>query len=269
MEDGEEQVPHNLRATFDLSAQPSDGPRIYSYTQIAGIRPGYFYRSNDGQHEVPEVKYQATWITFKGLEAPESELSGTGPIAIMFGAVDPTGEKVPLVRVHSGCMTGDTFGAFTCDCGPQLTEAIQIMNERDAGSTIIYLPHHEGRGIGIANKIEAYALAKAEELDTYEAMTRLDHEPDQRDYKAAAQMLALIGVKRFDLLSGNPKKIAGLMEHAAEHGLDIRYTVPTKLYLTDENREYLTGKEAEGAHQFSDGSVNGDGSQPAAEPVEP
>ncbi len=245
-----------LAPNFDLSGKDGEGARVFSYTEIKGIRPGYIYQSGEDSHEVPEVPYRATWVTFKGLaNAPESEISGTGPVALVFGT--PEEGKLPLVRVHSGCMTGDTFGAFTCDCGPQLTEAIKIMMERKGGSAVIYLPHHEGRGVGIANKLEAYEKAKTEHLDTYEVMRQLGHEPDSRQYEEAAQMLSLIGLNRFELLTGNPKKLAGLMKYGDKYGLEADKITPTMLYKTKENTAYLSGKEAHGDHEFNGDTVGG------------
>src|SRR3954463_4096088 len=130
---------------------------------------------------------------------------------------------VPLVRPHSECLTGDVFGSQRCDCGPQLREAAERVTV--AGGFLLYL-RQEGRGIGLYAKLEAYALQDAG-LDTYEANVALGHEPDERDYTVAAQMLHALGVRRVALLSNNPDKAAQL----STLGIEVTRRVPTGVHV--------------------------------------
>ena len=139
--------------------------------------------------------------TFRGLA------DGQEHLALAFG--DPEDGELPLVRLHSECLTGDVFGSARCDCGPQLREAVEQI--ASTGGVLLYL-RQEGRGIGLYNKLDAYALQDAG-LDTYEANTALGFAEDARDYTAAAQMLATLGIARLDLLTNNPDKVGQLREH--------------------------------------------------------
>jgi GTP cyclohydrolase II len=155
-------------------------------------------------------------------------------------AARPPGEypRVPLVRPHSECLTGDVFGSQRCDCGPQLREAV----ERIAGSGgfLLYL-RQEGRGIGLYEKLEAYALQDLG-LDTYEANLALGHREDERSYVAAAQMLHALGVSRVALLSNNPDKARQL--HRC--GVSVAAQVPTGVHLSTANGRYLAAKARRG-----------------------
>ena len=146
--------------------------------------------------------------------------------------------NVPLVRLHSECLTGDVLGSARCDCGPQLQEAItQIAG---TGGYLLYL-RQEGRDIGLYNKIDAYALQE-DGLDTYEANLALGFAEDERDYTVAVQMLGALGVDRLDLLSNNPHKAAQL----EEAGLTVVRRVHTGLHLSPVNLGYLAAKAAGG-----------------------
>jgi len=145
---------------------------------------------------------------------------------------------VPLVRPHSECLTGDVFGSQRCDCGPQLREAVERITA--AGGYLLYL-RQEGRGIGLYDKLDAYALQDAG-LDTYEANLALGFAPDERDYTAAAQMLGALGVSTISLLSNNPDKAAQL----GRLGLTIAARVPTGVHLSEANAGYLSAKARNG-----------------------
>lgn len=151
----------------------------------------------------------------------------------------PTAD-VPLVRLHSECLTGDVFGSQRCDCGPQLREAVERI--ADAGGYLLYL-RQEGRGIGLYNKLDAYALQE-QGMDTYEANLALGFAKDERDYAVAAQMLEALGVGRLDLLTNNPDKETQL--RAA--GICIRARVSTALHLSPVNGGYLAAKAGRGHH---------------------
>ncbi|MEE6261588.1 GTP cyclohydrolase II [Plantactinospora sonchi] len=145
----------------------------------------------------------------------------------------------PLVRPHSECLTGDVFGSQRCDCGPQLREAVQRIAE--AGGFLLYL-RQEGRGIGLYPKLDAYALQDAG-LDTYQANVALGHGEDERDYTAAAQMLNALGVSRLALLSNNPEKA----EQLGRLGVTVTESVPTGLYMSPANANYLAAKASRAA----------------------
>ncbi len=155
-----------------------------------------------------------------------------------------TPDKPPLVRLHSACMTGDVLGSLRCDCGAQLTTALeQIANE---GGYIVYLPQ-EGRGIGLANKIKAYAL-QDQGLDTVEANHKLGFEADLRDYGLAAQVLRELGVTAVRLLTNNPRKVAGLQRYGVQ--VVERIAIQTPIRAT--NIRYLQTKREKLGHWVSD-----------------
>jgi GTP cyclohydrolase II len=168
----------------------------------------------------------AETITFHGL-ADQAE-----HIALVFG--EPAGDPAPLVRIHSECLTGDVFGSARCDCGPQLREAVERLS--NDGGVLLYL-RQEGRGIGLYNKLDAYAL-QDHGLDTYEANSALGLPEDGRDYTAAAQMLTALGIDTISLLSNNPDK----GEQLNAHGITVRHHVPTGVFATSTNVDYLRAK---------------------------
>lgn len=145
-----------------------------------------------------------------------------------------------LVRVHSECLTGDVFGSERCDCGPQFREAIERLS--DAGGLLLYL-RQEGRGIGLYDKLDAYAL-QDRGLDTYQANLALGRGEDERDYTVAAQMLHALEVSRVALLSNNPDKAVQL----GQLGVDVIERVPTQLHLSAANTRYLAAKANHRAH---------------------
>jgi GTP cyclohydrolase II len=150
------------------------------------------------------------------------------------------GGEAPLVRPHSECMTGDVFGSARCDCGPQLREAVERISR--SGGFLLYL-RQEGRGIGLYEKLDAYALQDAG-LDTYAANRELGRGDDERDYSAAAQMLLALGAHRIRLLSNNPDKAHQL----ARLGVAVDENVPTGVHVSESNLHYLTAKRDLTAH---------------------
>ena len=148
--------------------------------------------------------------------------------------------RIPLVRPHSECLTGDVFGSQRCDCGPQLREAVERI--ADCGGFLLYL-RQEGRGIGLYEKLEAYALQDTG-LDTYDANLALGHREDERSYVAAAQMLHALGVSRVALLSNNPDKARQL----GRCGVSVVAQVPTGVHLSAANARYLATKARRGNH---------------------
>ena len=163
---------------------------------------------------------------------------GQEHVALVVGAF---GGQPPLVRLHSECLTGDVFGSLKCDCGPQLKEALRIIGE--AGGGILLYLRQEGRGIGLANKLRAYAL-QDRGLDTVDANRRLGFADDERDYGHAAAMLRALGVDRVRLLTNNPAKVAGL--EAA--GITIVERVAHHMPTNPHNADYLATKRKKSGH---------------------
>ena len=151
----------------------------------------------------------------------------------------------PIVRVHSGCVTGDIFHSLRCDCYAQLQAALGRIVAAPIGA-IIYLPYHEGRGIGLVNKIRAYAL-QDQGYDTVEANERLGFKADQRDYATGVAILHDLGVRSMRLMSNNPRKLAGL----TDHGVVVSELVPLEIPASDGTRRYLKTKKEKLGHVLS------------------
>jgi GTP cyclohydrolase II len=197
----------------------------------------------------------ATVVSFGGLT------DGQQHVALELGR--PAAAALPMVRLHSECLTGDVFGSQRCDCGPQLREAVERITSH--GGYVLYL-RQEGRGIGLYDKLDAYALQDLG-LDTYDANLALGHQADERDYTGAAQMLNALGANRIALLSNNPDKGAQL----ARLGITVASQVPTALHLTGANAAYLATKARRGGHDLLSQSLGHatEPRRPAAPPVEP
>jgi GTP cyclohydrolase II len=145
------------------------------------------------------------------------------------------GDAVPLVRLHSECLTGDVLGSLRCDCGQQLEFALELIAQAPCG-VLLYLPQ-EGRGIGLANKIRAYALQDAG-LDTVDANLALGLPVDRREYASAAEILLHLGLRRVRLLTNNPLKRAAL----EQHGVEVVERVPLMVPPNPANHQYLRTK---------------------------
>jgi len=163
------------------------------------------------------------------------EIDGTPgeAVALMQGPLD--GNTIPLVRLHSECLTGDVLGSLRCDCGEQLDEALALIASADSG-VLLYL-HQEGRGIGLANKIRAYAL-QDQGLDTVDANLALGLPVDRREYASAAAILRHLGLRQVRLLTNNPLKSAAL----ELHGIQVVERVPLAVRPNSVNQRYLRTK---------------------------
>jgi GTP cyclohydrolase II len=162
-------------------------------------------------------------------------------VALTLGALDGGGPV--LVRAHSECLTGDVFGSSRCDCGEQLDESLQFLQEQGCG-VLLYL-RQEGRGIGLAKKISAYALQE-QGLDTVEANHALGLPEDMRDYRVAAEMLLDLGVRKARLLTNNPAKVEGLQRY----GVEVVERVPLGISPNPSNLGYLRTKREKMGHLF-------------------
>lgn len=190
--------------------------------------------------KVSEVDMPTEYGTFK-LKAFKQINTGDIHIALVKGTWD--NDEPILVRVHSSCVTGDIFGSFRCDCGPQLHEAMRMVDQ--AGKGIVLYMNQEGRGIGLANKLKAYELQE-QGYDTVEANHKLGFKSDLRDYGVGAQILREVGASKIRLITNNPKKRAGLNGYE----LEIIENVPLEITPNEYNIRYLTTKRDKMGHDI-------------------
>jgi len=191
---------------------------------------------------VAEANLPTRWGDFS-IQAFVDHIQQETHIALSQG--DLTGDEAILVRVHSQCLTGDTFASLRCDCGKQLQSAMEMISQAKKG-VLLYLLNQEGRGIGLINKIKAYKLQEAG-LDTVQANVRLGFKADQRDYGIGAQILRHLGLKKLKLITNNPAKYIAL----AGYGLEISERIPLEIMPNKENLAYMKTKKEKMGHLLS------------------
>ncbi len=198
----------------------------------------YRKRTETFIRQVADVDFPSKYGHFR-IKAYESTLDGKCHLAVVKG--DVQGEKDVMVRVHSECLTGDALGSMRCDCGDQLATALRRIEAEGTG-VVLYM-RQEGRGIGLANKMRAYAL-QDQGKDTVEANVLLGFAPDLRDYGIGAQILADLGLTSIRLLTNNPAKRAGL----EGYGLSIVERLPLEIHSNQYNHHYLEVKKNKMGH---------------------
>jgi 3,4-dihydroxy 2-butanone 4-phosphate synthase/GTP cyclohydrolase II len=201
----------------------------------------YRIRKEKLVHRVATSRLPTEFGEFTAI-AYETTVESWTPLAFVLG--DVAGETPVLVRMHSECLIGDVFHSRRCDCGPQLRQALQII-EAEGRGVVVYL-RQEGRGIGLINKMRAYEL-QDQGKDTVEANQLLGFHPDPRDYGIGSQVLVDLGIKNLRLLTNNPKKRVGL----ESYGLCIVERVPIEAEPNDDNRKYLHTKRDKLGHLLS------------------
>jgi 3,4-dihydroxy 2-butanone 4-phosphate synthase/GTP cyclohydrolase II len=174
------------------------------------------------------------------VHAYEDVLTQDVHLALVLGEVDP--EQPVLLRAHSCCLTGDVFGSQRCDCGPQLDAAMEMIAQEGRG-VVLYIGNHEGRGIGLINKLRAYNL-QDQGLDTVEANEALDQPADSRDYGIGNQILYDLGVRKMRVLTNNPRKLIGI----EGYGLEVVEQVPIRISANRHNARYLKTKKEKLGH---------------------
>jgi 3,4-dihydroxy 2-butanone 4-phosphate synthase/GTP cyclohydrolase II len=197
---------------------------------------GYPTTLNFGDVPSAKLPTQLGDFIIYGFRDPDS---GEEAVALVSG--NPGPDTVVLVRIHSQCLTGDVFSSKRCDCGDQLIAAMDLIAKADAG--VLVYQQKEGRGIGLVNKIHAYAL-QDQGFDTVAANMELGFEADLRDYRLPAEILKYLGATRIHLLSNNPEKILGL-EH---EGIIVEKRVPLEIDPNSLSREYLRIKKEKLGH---------------------
>ena len=232
---------------------PAEAKAALKLARLAGLLPALWVIESDAGEiaiSVDEIAESGAKVVLAARarlpldDMPDTQIAvfrasdGEEHVALIIGAF---GGKPPLVRLHSECLTGDVFGSLKCDCGPQLKEALRLIGEA-GGGVLLYL-RQEGRGIGIANKIRAYAL-QDRGFDTVDANLRLGFADDERDYEQAAAILKALGIDRVRLLTNNPSKVDGVRQAGIEVVERVGHHMPSNPHSAD----YLATKREKSGH---------------------
>ena len=224
------------------------GPQLQEFCRVHGLKITtikdlirYRLQTESFITEVARTQLPTPFGVFQTI-AFENAIDSQCHMALVMGEIKS--DRDILVRVHSQCLTGDVFGSYRCDCGEQLQAALQLIAQ-EGGGVLLYL-QQEGRGIGLMNKLRAYAL-QDQGHDTVEANAALGFKPDLRDYGIGAQILRVLGIGRMRLLTNNPRKIVGL----EGYGLQIIDRVPLEMPPRQDNIRYLRAKQEKLGHLMS------------------
>ncbi len=251
-----------MKGPFAALPLPDEAAAITAMelARLAGILPAFliFEEAGDGDLDAvtpadvaayndAETLYIAARARLPVADSEKSEIiafrspaDAADHIALIIGERDGS---LPVVRLHSECLTGDILGSLKCDCGPQLHEAMHQMADANWG-VLLYL-RQEGRGIGLINKLRAYAL-QDQGFDTVDANIRLGFAVDARDFAVAAKMLRLLEISSVQLLTNNPKKVAGL----EAQGIEVAARLSLKIAANQHNQDYLDTKRDRTGHQL-------------------
>ena len=198
--------------------------------------------TKDSKHKLPDmVESDAMLPTESGNFRVRVKVDRGKEHSLLYTGLNST--TIPLIRIHSECLTGDAFGSLKCDCGPQLKRAMETIQSEGSGA-IVYL-RQEGRGIGLHAKIKAYAL-QDQGMDTLDANLALGHPADGRDYSIAARILLENGIDKVRLMTNNPHKIQGL----EKHGVKVVERIPHITGVGEENKHYLETKGRRMGHML-------------------
>lgn len=228
---------------LDLSAEAAAELAVERGIPVISVTSLIVHRRKSEKlvERMASAQIQTPWGTFTATAFRDS-VTGDDHLAMVIGQIRP-GEPT-LVRVHDECLTGDVFESLRCDCGPQLKTALQRVAGEGRG-VILYM-RQEGRGIGLANKLRAYALQQRDGLDTVDANIALGFAPDERDYGIGAQILAELGVTKLLLLTNNPRKRVEI----AGYGLEIVEQVPLQIEPNEHNAVYMATKKNRLGHNL-------------------
>ncbi len=227
---------HMARRDYIRKFADEHGMKFISVSELIAYR----LKSEKLVTREAEVNMPTKYGNFK-LFAYKNHINGSEHVALV---KDDGSNKIPAVRVHSMCLTGDIFHSLRCDCNSQLHNALKYINNYGKGA-VVYLTDHEGRGIGLCNKIKAYKLQEQGQ-DTIEANISLGFKSDLRDYGTGAQILVDLGYTDFNLITNNPKKVIGL----EGYGLHINDIIKVQSEVTEYNKRYLNTKKEKMHHSL-------------------